>query len=104
MLGTKDAAKLKADMDRDGYVVVRNFLGPEKIAEVKREFERFLRDAVGGRGNHRSQLTDSPLLWLDPQDSASHQRLRPNRGHRHPERAEPRIPPDADKLDARLGH
>lgn len=39
-------ATLKADFDRDGYIAVRPLFDAKKMAEINRELDRYLRDAV----------------------------------------------------------
>lgn len=39
-------AGLKADFDRDGYVAIRPLFDARKMAEINRELDRYLRDAV----------------------------------------------------------
>jgi phytanoyl-CoA hydroxylase len=36
----------KTDFDRDGFVVVRNFLPPEELADLQQNLERYIRDVV----------------------------------------------------------
>jgi phytanoyl-CoA hydroxylase len=49
---------LKADYDRDGFVVVRDFLPSADLAELARELDRYVRDVVPA-------LPDSAAFYLD---------------------------------------
>jgi len=41
-----DASELKATFARDGFVVVRGFLPPDELAEVRENLDRYIRDVV----------------------------------------------------------
>lgn len=50
--------ELKPAYDRDGFVVVRNFLGAAELAELARELDRYVRDVV-------PTLPDTAAFYLD---------------------------------------
>src|ERR1700744_1368552 len=41
-----DPTKTKADFDRDGFVVLREFLSPPELAELQQELHRYLSAVV----------------------------------------------------------
>jgi len=49
---------LKQDFDRDGYVVIRGFLNPERLATLQSHLERYIRDVV-------PQLPDADAFYED---------------------------------------
>src|SRR5262245_18657556 len=40
------STSLKTDFDRDGFVVVRNFLPPDELALMQQQLDRYIRDVV----------------------------------------------------------
>jgi phytanoyl-CoA hydroxylase len=51
--------KLKADYDRDGYVIVRKFLSHDRLAELTEELDRFVREVV-------PTMPGSDAFYVDP--------------------------------------
>lgn len=43
-----ETTNLRADFERDGFVVVRNFLPPDELAELTRELHRYIHEVVPG--------------------------------------------------------
>ena len=41
-----DYLAYRADFDRDGFVIVRQFLPADQFAELRREIDRYIRDVV----------------------------------------------------------
>src|SRR5688500_19001672 len=42
------ASRHKSAFDRDGFVVLRGFLSPDKLGELRDHLDRFIREAVPG--------------------------------------------------------
>ncbi len=53
-----DTAALKADFDRDGFVVVRQLLSGDEFAELNRELDRYIREIV-------PTLPDADAFYVD---------------------------------------
>jgi phytanoyl-CoA hydroxylase len=46
-----NAGQIKQDFDRDGYIILRNYLSTQKTAEVRENVERFVSDLLPGLPN-----------------------------------------------------
>ena len=59
---------LKPDYDRDGFVIVRQFLPPEEFAELNRQLERYIANVV-------PTLPDSHAFYIDRNQPATLKQL-----------------------------
>lgn len=63
-LAPADAAALKAEFDRDGYIAIRPLFDAARMAEINRELDRYLRDAV-------PRMKDTEVYYEDKADRSS---------------------------------
>lgn len=64
MSAPSDASTLKQDFDRDGYIAIRPLFDAAKMAEINRELDRYLRDAV-------PKMKDTEVYYEDRADHTS---------------------------------
>ncbi len=64
----QDKAQLKIDWDKNGYVVVRNFMNPKEVSELRNEIERYVTAILPSVPQH-------DVMYEDPSKPETMKRL-----------------------------